>query len=33
LIAQIPPPLFALAAGMLFAVGAQMQNQGLAHLE
>ena len=32
IVAQIPPPLFALAAGMLFATGAQMQNLGLAHM-
>lgn len=33
MIGEIPPPLFALVAGMLFATGAQMQNLGLAHMD
>lgn len=33
MIDAVSPPLLALIAGMLFATGAQFQNQGLAHME
>jgi len=33
LIQDIPPPIFGLIAGMLFATGAQMQNLGLAYMD